>query len=253
MTNVYLDYNASTPIAPEVVDAICPFLSGHYGNSPSLHWVGAPAKRPVEKARSQVAASLGCTAQEIIFTGGDTEAYNQAITEGFFSLHRKGNHIITNPIEHPAVLFHTDAARSVGIILAKVSEFGVDLLSVAGRKLYAPKGLGVLYLRQNVQLEPLLHGAGHEAKPRAGTESTSLTTALGQACEIDHAWIGMLEVQRLRDLFWERLRTVFANRVTLNGHLEKRLPNTLNVSFVGRNGTNILTRMPTVATSTVSA
>lgn len=154
--------------------------------------------------------------------------------------------------EH-GVPLHTDAAQSVGKIPTKVDELGVDLLSVAGHKLYAPKGVGALYVRVGLPLEPLIHGAGHESGRRAGTESALLTAALGQACEIAHAWIGMPDVQRLRDLFWDRLRAAFGNHVVLNGHAEKRLPNTLNVSFIGRNGAEILARMPTIAASTGSA
>ena len=104
MKAIYLDYNASTPIAPEVADAMRPFLSQHYGNPSSHHWAGAPAKQALEKARSQVAALLGCPPQEIIFTSGGTEANNHAIKGAFFSLRQKGNHIITTQVEHPAVL-----------------------------------------------------------------------------------------------------------------------------------------------------
>lgn len=151
------------------------------------------------------------------------------------------------------ILVHTDAAQSVGKIATKVTEFGVDLLSVAGHKLYAPKGIGALYIRRGTTIEPLIHGAGHEGGRRAGTESALLAAALGKACEVAQGWIGMLAVERLRDLFWEHLRAVFGNRVVLNGHPEKRLPNTLNVSFVGHNGAEVLARMPDVAASTGSA
>jgi len=148
---------------------------------------------------------------------------------------------------------HTDAAQSVGKIPTKVDELGVDLLSVAGHKVYAPKGIGVLYVRRGIEIEPLIHGAGHESGRRAGTESALLAIALGTACEIAQPWIGMPGVQRLRDLFWERLRAAFGNQIALNGHTELRLPNTLNVSFVGRVGADILARMPDVAASTGSA
>jgi cysteine desulfurase len=129
----------------------------------------------------------------------------------------------------------------------------VDLLSVAGHKLYAPKGIGALYIRRGITVEPLIHGAGHERGRRAGTESALLAAALGKACEIAQPWIGMPGVQRLRDLFWDRLRTAFGSQVILNGHPGRRLPNMLNVSFVGRNGAEVLARMPAVAASTGSA
>ncbi len=154
--------------------------------------------------------------------------------------------------EH-GIPLHTDAAQSVGKIPTKVDELGVDLLSVAGHKVYAPKGIGVLYVRRGIEIEPLIHGAGHESGRRAGTESALLAVALGTACEIAQPWIGMPGVQRLRDLFWERLRAAFGNQIALNGHSELRLPNTLNVSFVGRVGADILARMPDVAASTGSA
>jgi cysteine desulfurase len=154
--------------------------------------------------------------------------------------------------EH-GIPLHTDAAQSVGKIPTKVDELGVDLLSIAGHKVYAPKGIGALYIRRGIEIEPLIHGAGHESGRRAGTESALLAVAFGAACEIAQPRIGMLGVQRLRDLFWERLRAAFGNQIALNGHPELRLPNTLNVSFVGRVGADILARMPDVAASTGSA
>ncbi len=151
------------------------------------------------------------------------------------------------------VVFHTDAAQSVGKIPTKIDELGVDLLSIAGHKMYAPKGIGALYVRRGTTVEPLIHGAGHEGGRRAGTESALLAAALGKACEIAQSWVGMPDVQRLRDLFWERLQDTFGNQVVLNGHSTRRLPNTLNVSFAGSNGADILARMPHVAASTGSA
>src|SRR5579863_3487338 len=154
--------------------------------------------------------------------------------------------------EH-GILFHTDAAQSAGKISTDVNELGVDLLSIAGHKLYAPKGVGALFVRRSVRLEPLIHGAGHEGGRRAGTESALLAVGFGKACQLAQDRSGMAAVQRLRDLFWDRLRSAFRNRVVLNGHPERRLPNTLNVSFVGRVGADILAQMPNVAASTGSA
>ncbi|HLW91522.1 MAG TPA: cysteine desulfurase family protein, partial [Roseiarcus sp.] len=148
---------------------------------------------------------------------------------------------------------HTDAAQSVGKIPTKVQELGVDLLSIAGHKVYAPKGIGALYIRRGIAIEPLIHGAGHEGGRRAGTESALLTAALGKACEVAQSWIGMRAARRLRDLFLDRLRAAFSDRVVVHGHPEQRLPNTLNVSFTGRVGAEILARMPDVAASTGSA
>ena len=151
------------------------------------------------------------------------------------------------------VLMHTDAAQSVGKIPTRVDDLGVDLLSIAGHKLYAPKGIGALYIRRGVRLEPLIHGAGHESGRRAGTESALLAAALGAACELAADLTPMAETRRLRDLFWELLRGRLEDRVVLNGHPDERLPNTLNVSIVGRIGADILAALDGVAASTGSA
>jgi cysteine desulfurase len=321
MKRIYLDYNASTPIAPEVAAAMQPFLTEHFGNPSSLHWAGAPAKAAVEQARMQVARRLGCSADEIVFTSGGSEANNHAIKGVFFARRSQRHHIVTTPVEHPAtlqpcrfletlgaevtyvpvdrtgrvdpedirraitgrtilitvmhannevgtiqpireiaaiareqgILFHTDAAQSVGKIPTDVEDLGVDLLSVAGHKVYAPKGVGALYIRQGVRIEPLIHGAGHESGRRAGTENVLLDVALGAACELASKWIGMPETRQLRDRFWQMLGEAFGDRVALNGHPTERLPNTLNVSFVGQSGEEILSRLEGVAASTGSA
>jgi cysteine desulfurase len=321
MRRIYLDFNASTPIAPEVAKAMGPLLTDHYGNPSSRHWAGSPAKEAVERARAQVAGLLSCGPDEIVFTSGGTESNNHAIKGIFFALRDRGNHIITTQVEHPAtiqpcrflerlgaeitylpvdgtgmvdpddvrravtnrtilvsimhannevgtiqpivevgritrelsILFHTDAAQSVGKIPARVEELGVDLLSMAGHKLYAPKGVGALYVRRAVRPEPFFHGAGHESGRRAGTENVVLDVGLGAACESAGGWIAMPQVRKLRDLFWERLQESFGDRVQLNGHPTERLPNTLNVSFVGKVGEEILSRMEGVAASTGSA
>jgi cysteine desulfurase len=317
---IYLDFNATTPIAPEVAAVMSRVLTEPFGNPSSDHWAGGPARQAVEQARSQVADLLNCTPDEIVFTSGGSEANNHAL-KGVFFAHDGGGHIITTQIEHPAilnpcrflerqgasvtylpvdrfgwvdpetvrraltsrtilisvmhannevgtlqpipeiariarehgVLFHTDAAQSAGKILTHVDELGVDLLSIAGHKLYAPKGVGALYIRQGVQLEPLIHGAGHEAGRRAGTENIVLDVALGKACELAKSWVAMEPVRHLRDLFWQLLEARFGNGVVLNGHPTERLPNTLNVSFVGQTGSTILNRLNGVAASTGSA
>ena len=154
--------------------------------------------------------------------------------------------------EH-GVLVHTDAAQSVGKIPTRVGELGVDLLTIAGHKAYAPKGVGALYVRRGVTLEPLIHGAGHEAGRRAGTESVLMAAALGEACELV-ADLGTLEeTRRLRDRLWEGLSARFGDGIVLNGHPAERLPNTLNVSFVGRVGAEVLDALDGVAASTGAA
>lgn len=318
---IYLDFNASTSIAPEVAETMNPFLSRHYGNPSSHHWAGEPAKEAIEQARRQVAELLGCAPGEIVFTSGGSESNNHAIKGTFFALKEKGNHIITTQIEHPAVinpcrfleklgaeityvgvdrygrvdpeeigkaitsktilislmhannevgtiqpieeiskmakrhgiLFHTDAAQSVGKIETKVDELGVDLLSVAGHKLYAPKGVGALYIREGTPIEPFIHGAGHESGRRAGTENILLIVGLGKACEIAKKYLGDPGILELRDRFWEMLQGNFGGEVVLNGHPAYRLPNTLNVSFAGRVGSEILARLEGVAASTGAA
>ncbi|MFP4004938.1 MAG: cysteine desulfurase family protein [Alphaproteobacteria bacterium] len=321
MARIYLDYNASTPIDPAVADAMRPFLSDAFGNPSSGHWAGAPAKAALEKARGEVAALLGCAADEVVFTSGGSEANNLALKGTFFALRHKGAHIITTQIEHPAilepcrflerlgatvtyvpvdgvgridpddvrraitprtilisvmhannevgtiqpigeigavardhdVLFHTDAAQSVGKIPANVNELGADLLTIAGHKVYAPKGVGALFVRRGIELEPLIHGAGHEHGRRAGTQSALLAAGLGAACTLARDLTPMARVKTLRDRFRQQLQERFGNRVVLNGHPQHRLPNTLNVSFAGQAGPEILQRLDGVAASTGSA
>ena len=151
------------------------------------------------------------------------------------------------------VLLHTDAAQSIGKVPTDVNELGVDLLSLAGHKLYAPKGIGALFVRRGVLLEPLIHGAGHESGRRAGTESPLLAAGLGEACVRARDLAKMDRVRILRDSFWQMLRVQFGDRVVLNGHPTHRLPNTLNISFVGQSGAQILGRLEDVAASTGSA
>jgi cysteine desulfurase len=179
----------------------------------------------------------------------------------YFSVMHANNEVGTlQPISEIAriarergILCHTDVAQSAGKIPVRVGELGVDLLSLAGHKLYAPKGVGALYVRQGVCLEPLIHGASHESGRRAGTENILLDVALGTACELAQSWLGMESIRQLRDLLWELLQTRFGKRVVLNGHPTERLPNTLNVSFVGKIGSTILNGLEGVAASTGSA
>jgi cysteine desulfurase len=151
------------------------------------------------------------------------------------------------------VLLHVDAAQSVGKISVDVQELQVDLLTIAGHKLYAPKGVGALFVREGVELEPLLHGGEQEAGHRAGTESAALTAALGAACEASREWVERDSIRAMRDRFWDLLRETFRDRIVLNGHPTSRLPNTLNVSFLGCDGAEVLGKLEGVAASTGSA
>jgi cysteine desulfurase len=193
----------------------------------------------------------------------DSDDLRKAITSRtiLVSIMHANNEVGTiQPIEDCAriahehgVLFHTDAAQSVGKVATDVNQLGVDLLSVAGHKVYAPKGVGALFVRRNVSLEPLIHGAGHERGRRAGTESALLAVGLGKACALARDLAPMERVRALRDRFWEELHKQFGNRIVLNGHRAHRLPNTLNVSFISRIGAEILGRLDGVAASTGSA
>ena len=193
----------------------------------------------------------------------DPEDLRRALTPGtiLVSVMHANNEVGTiEPIEDCAriahehgALFHTDAAQSAGKIPINVDQLEVDLLSIAGHKVYAPKGVGALFVRRGVRLEPLIHGAGHEGGRRAGTESALLAVGLGKACELARDLAAMDQVCALRDHFWQGLQRKLGDRVVLNGHPTHRLPNTLNVSFVGRNGADILARLDGVAATTGSA
>ncbi len=319
---IYLDYNATTPIAPQVADAMRPFLEGFFGNPSSSHPYGIAARKAIEKARRQVAELLGCDPDEVVFTSGGSESNNAAIKGTAQILREKGRHIVTSAIEHPAVTevcryledegyrvdylpvdgagcvdpadveralradtilvtimhannevgtiqpiadiarlarargvrVHSDGAQSVGKIPARMDELGVDLFSVAGHKLYAPKGVGALYIRRGIPLAKLVHGADHEQNRRAGTENVLEIVGLGAAAE----WVGRdLEASgaRLRALR-DRLHQALAGGVPdlhLNGHPELRLPNTLSVAFPGLEANTILDELEGVAASAGAA
>jgi len=151
------------------------------------------------------------------------------------------------------VPIHTDAAQAIGKIPTRVDELGVDLMSLAGHKFSAPKGIGALYVRDGIGLEPVIHGAPHEGGLRAGTESAMLDAALGEAAVLARDLTPMTRVQALRDRLHEMLSARFGDAIVLNGHPTERLPNTLNVSFVGRVGAEILQRTAGLAASTGSA
>jgi cysteine desulfurase len=322
MHSIYFDYNATTPVDPRVLEAMLPYFGEQFGNPSSSHAYGLAAHAAIERARGQVAALLGCAPEEIVFTGGGSEADNLAIKGIVEANQACGDHLITTQIEHPAVLatcrylerrgfrvtylpvdrygkvspddvkqaitprtilitimhanneigtlqplatigriarehaipLHTDAAQSVGKLPTRVDELGVDLLTVAGHKLYAPKGVGALFVRHGLRLEPLIHGAGHEGGRRAGTENVAGIVGLGEACRLAGENLDE-EAGRLRNLR-DRLHRGLATQVGevyLNGHPSERLPNTLNVSFTGVESNALLSLAPEVAASTGSA
>jgi cysteine desulfurase len=322
MQPIYLDYNATTPLDPEVIKAMHPYLAEKFGNPSSAHWYGRQTKQAVEQARQQVATLLHCQPDEVVFTSGGTEANNYAIKGVALAHQQRGNHIITSAIEHPAVIevckyletkgcevtyvpvnasglvepetlarairpqtvlitimhannevgtiqpiadiarlakrhgitMHTDAAQSVGKIPTDVQALGVDLLSVAGHKLYAPKGIGVLYIRRGLRLEKLLHGADHERGWRAGTENVLEIAGLGQACAVAHRDLPrhMAHMRLLRD----RLEAGLQQHLTdlrVNGHPDLRLPNTLSLSFARLQANSLLAAMSGIAASAGAA
>lgn len=319
---IYLDHNATTPVAPEVVEAMRPYLGGRYGNPSSSHGLGRLAKQGLEEARGRVAELLSCLPEEVVFTSGGTESNNMVIKGVAQSLAKNGRHIITTAVEHPAVinpclflmyqgydvtflpvdstglvdpasvkeaiqpttilisvmhannetgtiepieqigalareagvLFHTDAAQSAGKIPVDVSELNVDFLSLAGHKMYAPKGVGALFMRKGLKIEPFMHGAGQESGRRAGTENVMFAAALGRASALARDRISehTERIRYLRDRLHEVLATHIPNLV-LNGHPQARLPNTLNLSLPGVEGGRLLDALPEICASTGAA
>lgn len=322
MDFIYLDYNATTPLHPDVLEVMQRALAEAYGNPSSPHQEGERAKRYVEDARAQVADLIGCKPGEIVFTSGGSESNNYAIKGVARKLMNKGRHIITSSIEHPAVdnvceylkeegfettylpvdgngvvdpadlkrnlredtvlvtimhannetgavqpiaklasmarehgvLFHSDAAQSLGKIPVKVDEMGVDLLSIAGHKLYAPKGVGALYIRDGVELSTLIHGAGHEAGRRAGTENVASIAGLGKACElaIRDGEKRQAHLKEMRDRLHDAIRKEVPD-CCLNGPEEERLPNTLSLSFPGFVAPDIIDALEGIAVSAGAA
>jgi len=319
---IYLDFNATTPLTPEVVKVMLTYMQQDFGNPSSSHYFGVRAKQGVETARRQVADCIGARVDEIIFTGSGSEANNLAIKGAALANRAKGNHLITSVIEHPAVmevmhylegqgflvtylpvdeyglvdeqefenaitpqtilasimhannevgtiqpirelaaiarkrgiLFHTDAAQSLGKIPVNVQELGVDLLSIAGHKLYAPKGVGALYIRSGVRLDKLIHGAEHEQNRRAGTENVIEIAALGEACRLVQQNLPQYQqhMHAMRDLLENGLKERF-DWLRINGHPQQRLPNTCNVSFKGLEANTILSELVQVAASAGAA
>jgi cysteine desulfurase NifS/selenium donor protein len=304
---IYLDYNATTPLAPEVIEIMKEVMQEDFGNPSSLHSYGLRAKERIETAREQIARLLGAHNDEIFFTSGGTEANNIAIKGAAYANRKKGNHIITSRIEHPAVkevcrflekdnyrvtylpvdaegivildalaeaitpetilitimhsnnetgslqpitdigkiarehriLFHTDAAQSAGKVKLDVNALQVDLLSLAGHKFYAPKGIGALFIRRGTGLAKIIHGAEHEKGMRPGTENVVAIAGMGKGAELADRNLAHNSriMKERRDSLYAGIKEslkkagLAANALKLNGHPGSRLPNTLNVSF----------------------
>lgn len=318
---IYLDYNATTPIAPEVVAAMRPFLHEEFGNPSSHHVRGDRARQAVAAARAEVAALLGAHPEEIVFTGSATEANNLALL-GVARAQQEKRHLLLSAIEHPAVmeparylgsrgweitllpvdgtgrvdpaavaaalrpdtalvsvmqanneigtlqpiaeiaalarargsLMHTDAAQSAGKIPVNVADLDVDLLTLAGHKFHAPKGVGALFVRAGTPLQPILFGGSQERGLRPGTENVPYLVALGAAATLARKRLPDLSVRlaRQRDHLHHLLDQAIPG-LKLNGHPEQRLPNTLHLSFPGVTGQALLAGTPSVAASLGSA
>ena len=306
---IYLDYNATAPIAPEVAEAMQPFLREAFGNPSSSHWYGRRAHAAVENARKNVAALIGAQSNEIVFTGCATEANNLAVRGVAQALKKSRRHIVVSAIEHPAILepahwlrargwdvsvvavdgygyvdpteiakalrddtalvsimhannevgtiqpiaeiatlahsrgalMHTDAAQSPGKIPLNVDELQVDLLTLAGHKFYATKGVGALYVRRGTNIASDLVGAGQESGLRPGTENVPAIVGIGAAARLamDRLPHDSQHLQHLRDEFHRLLQQEIPD-LMLNGHPSMRLPNTLNVSFPRVSGRDLL-------------
>lgn len=323
-TQIYLDYNATTPIAPSVIDSMLPFLSVHYGNPSSDHALGRACHHAVEDARENVARLLGAEPDEIFFTSGGSESNNLAIQGVAHRAAQQGRrHLITSAIEHPAVLrpveylaeqgfettvvgcdahgvvcvdeviaslrddtalvsimhannetgaiqpiaeigaacrtrgilFHTDAAQSIGKIPTDVNALNVDLLTVVGHKVYAPKGSGALYVRTGTDIEPLIFGADQEFGLRAGTENVPYIVALGKAASLAARRDAESNdrLRALRDSLQNQLSEVMGDLLFVNAAEAPRLPNTLSVNLKGISSRELLTRIPEVCASTGAA
>ena len=327
MQRIYLDYNATTPLRPEVRDAMMPYLTEAFGNGSSIHAYGREARNAIDTAREQIAELIGAKSpSEIVFTGSGTEADNHAI-KGLTELQKsrgEGNHIITSSVEHHAVLhtcqyleqrgyeitylpvdrygrirteqlrsairettilisimhvnnengtiqpleeiceiaqeqeipIHTDAIQSIGKLNVNAQELGIHLLSLSGHKIYAPKGIGVLYIRRGSRLANLVHGGSHERNRRAGSENVPAIVGLGVAAELAKQDRETYS-QHLTNLT-NRLRDgLNANiqRLHYNGHPDYCAPGTLNVSFESVEGESLILRldMEGICVSTGSA
>jgi len=299
MKRIYLDNSATTKVSREVLDAMLPYFTETYGNPSSLHTMGQEANVAVQNAREQVARAIGADAGEIIFTSCGTEADNLALIGSAYANRKKGDHIITSSIEHPAIMrtceflekegfkvtylpvdqyglvspaeieaaitpqttlisvmtvnneigtiqpvkeigriakehkiyFHTDAVQAVGKVPINVKDQDIDMLSLAGHKIHAPKGVGALYVKKGTRIQALIHGGGQERNMKSGTENVPGIVGLGQACEIASRDLekNAAHMTRLRNKLMDGILKI--DHVRLNGHRTIRSPNNVNASF----------------------
>ncbi len=308
MKTVYVDNNATTKVAPEVLEVMVPFFSEYYGNPSSMHFFGGQVQRKVDEARARVAEFLGAEPSEIVFTSCGTESDNAAIL-GTLDSYPEKRHIITTRVEHPAVgnvstylgrkgyritelsvdregrldldelresltdetalvtimyannetgvifpieeigeivkakgiPFHTDAVQAAGKIPLHMKKSKLDLLSISGHKLHAPKGIGILYIRKGTKFSPFLIGGHQEKGRRGGTENVPYIIGLGKACEMAQKHLNEenTKVRSLRDYLESKLLEKIPNTL-VNGDRKSRLPNTASLSFEYVEGESIL-------------
>ena len=305
----YFDNAATTRVKEDVLEEMLPYFTERYGNPSSMYTKGRETRKAVEEARTKVAALINCKPNEIYFTGCGTESDNMAIKGVAYANWRKGKHIITSKIEHPAILhtcqnlqnhgfevtyldvdkngfinldelknairndtilisimfanneigtiqpiheiaqiakmyniiFHTDSVQACGNVPIDVQKMGIDMLSLSGHKLYAPKGIGALYVRNGIQFEKFMDGGHQEKNKRAGTENVPGIIGLGKACEVAKNNLNnhMKHLQEMRDYYISQVKERIPN-IKLNGSLEKRLPGNANFSFEGIDGESLL-------------
>ena len=308
MKYIYLDNAATTKIDKEVLKEMMPYLTTEYGNPGSMHSLGLKAKNAVENARKRVAKVLNCSPKEVIFTGSGTESDNMAILGYARKNKNKGNHIITTPIEHHAVMdgfkqlkkedfkvtvldvdrdgfinleqlkkiitektllvsiiyanneigtiqdiekiskickeknvvFHTDACQAAGYLDLDVKRLGIDMMTLNGSKIYGPKGVGVLYLKKGIKIQPIVFGGGQESGLRSGTENVANIVGFAKALELveEHKEKESRRIKKLRDKLIDNLLKLPNTR--LNGDREKRLPNNVNISFLNIEGESVI-------------
>lgn len=326
-TPVYLDYQATTPVDPRVLETMIPYFTEKFGNAASRnHSYGWVAEQAVETAREQVAKVIGASAKEIVFTSGATESDNIALKGAIDMYTSRGNHIVTLQTEHKAVLdpckfleregkaevtyleplpnglvdlevldkaitdktvmvaimaanneigvvqdmaaigalcrkrgvlFFTDAAQAFGKVPLDVEAMKIDIMAISGHKVYAPKGIGALYVRRRkprVRLSPVLHGGGHERGMRSGTLDVPSIVGLGKAAELAHAELETEGARQtaIRERFWNALKAEL-DYIHINGHATQRLPGNLNVSFEFVEGEGLMMAMKDLAVSSGSA
>jgi len=321
---IYMDYGATTPVDPRVVDAMVPWLREHFGNPASRsHAWGWEAEEAVEKARVQVAELVGADPREIVWTSGATESNNLALKGAAQFYKGRGKHIVTVKTEHKAVLdtvrelerqgfeatyldvqedglidldqfkgalrpdtilasvmlvnneigviqdipaigaicrdkgivFHVDAAQATGKVQIDLAKLPVDLMSLASHKTYGPKGIGALYVRRKprVRIEAQMHGGGHERGMRSGTLPTHQIVGMGEAFRIAREEMAS-EGERIRGLQQRLLRGLSdVEQVFVNGHLDKRVPHNLNMSFNFVEGESLIMGIKGIAVSSGSA